>query len=222
MDHLPGQLSKAYWLDQISETARHILLASAKELSVPRETEVYHQGDEITAIYYVQEGVLEEVRVNPDGRQISLRRIAKGHGFGEPAVFFSSVAPSTVKAVTPVKLLVFLLADVRAIGRQNPEILEGMVKTLSSYTLSLIDGLDLVLLSSPKDRIVWRLKHLGASGHRDSSEWVSVRISQEEFAALTGTTRQFANKELNDLAGKGLVELGYGSIRIHTELLNAP
>jgi len=89
----------------------------------------------------------------------------------------------------------------------------GMLATELAFRYGGATG-DL-LIRDGRRRALAVLLRLAGSRHRDRAAPPTIHISQSEFAAAANLSRHPAGEILREMAGQGLVGLGYGQIIVH-------
>lgn len=214
-----GQGIGPHWLHDASEKARSALLAKGKKRKLRKGEVVFRQGEPNSSIYLLRSGKLEDARTNTDGEQVILRILYPGHSVGEVGFGLEDTAPNTVTSIADSEVTELKYKDVIEIGREHPEILIGISKTLSIYVAIAVEWLDTALLSSVRDRILWRLRFITNYSSRGVDGWLRVEIAQADLADMVGATRQRVNQELKALEETGVVKVEYRKIAINANLL---
>jgi NADH dehydrogenase len=74
---------------------------------------IIHQGDVGDLFYVIEQGEVEVVREEPDGRETVLTHLREGEYFGEMALLRSAQRNATVRAITAVNVLTLARGDFR-------------------------------------------------------------------------------------------------------------
>jgi transcriptional regulator with AAA-type ATPase domain len=91
----------------ICREAVDYLRREGRELSLPEETVVLHQGEPGEAFYVVLEGTLEVRLVGAGGRSLLLTTMSPGSSFGEMSLITGEPVSAEVVSSSPVVLLAF-------------------------------------------------------------------------------------------------------------------
>ena len=159
-------------------------------LVVARGRALVRQGEPCDAIWIVESGALMSTIGTADGRTLAIDVLGSGDIVGEPEGVASAV---TVRALRPCR--------VRPAGRaEAPKLLAaraGRVATLAC---------DLAWMGVP-GRVERRLEDLAERfGHPvPEGTRVGIKLSQEDLAALAGTTRESVNRALSAMQREGRV-----------------
>lgn len=105
---------------------------------------------------------------------------------------------------------------IRAALREQPAMLAGLMALLASRARGLHERAVSTLLEPLSVRVAATLlRLLNAYGlPRPAGILINLKLSQEEFASLLGTTRQRINREFSALEKKRVISLAYSQITV--------
>ena len=205
------------FLSALPAAVRDALVASGFARRYNRGDFLFREGEPPGSVILVREGVIKIQRQLADGRELLLGVRGPGAVLGElaaldgsprsasaiamattvvdvlpPAAFRRLVTDGGDGAVAVVKLLVARLreADQRRVERNELDIAGRVVRRL----LDLADG------------------QPGRAEARAGA--ITVRVTQDELAALAGASREGVSRVLGELRDAGLVGTGRGSLTI--------
>ncbi len=99
---------------------------------------IVRQGDVGDCMYVVQSGEVEVV-AQRDGREVPLRRLARGEVFGEMSLFDREVRSATVRAKGEARLLTVDKATFFSRVHEDPTLAFHIVKTMARRIRELSD-----------------------------------------------------------------------------------
>ena len=171
---------------------------------------IQQRGDPADGFWLIEAGAVRVGQFLPDGEFRAVALLGAGDSYGELAVF--SGKPRIVDAISRGESRVRLIAarpflDALANYPASTRELLGALSEQLQDTLSILAGLRHG--TNPA-----RLAGLLSTMAGDDEGAASVTITQQELADLLGVTRATANAALKDLHRRGLIERGYGRIRI--------
>jgi CRP/FNR family transcriptional regulator, cyclic AMP receptor protein len=108
---------------------------------------IVRQGDVGDCMYVVQSGAVEVV-MQRDGKEVPLRRLAKGDVFGEMSLFDREVRSATVRARGEARLLTVDKVTFFSRVHEDPTLAFHIVKTMARRIRELSD--EIARLQSPK------------------------------------------------------------------------
>lgn len=150
------------------------------------------QGGSGEGLWLVLSGALHVAQVSGEGRELLLDVVGPGQGVGEPP---GVVSPVTVRALRPCRL-----APVS--HRAAAELLVTRAHRAAALAA------DLAWLSV-RARIERRLNDLADRFGRsvEGGRLILLPLTQDEVAALAGTTRESANRALRALVADGTIRM---------------
>lgn len=150
------------------------------------------QGAPCEGLWLLSSGALRVAQVSHDGRELLLDVLGVGDGAGEPP---GVISPVTVRALRPCRLA-------QVSPRAAADLLTARAHRASALAADLA-WLDV------RARIVRRLDDLAQRFGRpvEGGRLILLPLTQDELAALAGTTRESANRALGALAADGTIRV---------------
>jgi CRP/FNR family cyclic AMP-dependent transcriptional regulator len=206
------------WFTSMPRAQREALLGAGELIHVRRGAMVFRQGDPIHAagggFYGLLAGTIKVSSLRQDGREAILAVLEPGNWFGEITLIDGS--PRTHDA-TALEALDLLVVPPEAFAQQMRDVVfaNAMAAMLAARVRMLYGLTEDATLRSLRARVAHRLLVLARG---DATQSVQLRrtlmLPQEALAMMLGVTRQTLSKELNALAGEGVLALGYGRIEL--------
>ncbi|KGH45345.1 transcriptional regulator [Modestobacter caceresii] len=156
----------------------------------------------------VRDGHVELSVGTPRGRVV-VGVLRPGDVDGDVPLLLGIPVPYTAHALDETVCLVLSPADFESLLSQHPAVSRRWLSSVAQR-LATSHGRLISLLGRP---LVAQLAGLLV----DEAEDGKVQLPQRTLAAMLGVARPSLNKVLKDLERRGLVELGYGSIRLLDE-----
>ncbi|MBT2304814.1 Crp/Fnr family transcriptional regulator [Variovorax paradoxus] len=192
-------------------------MSSFAEVSRHRRGALLHRrGDAQSQLYVVTEGALEFSRVLPDGRTYVLPYLPPGQAFGLAAILADEPALFDVRTRAETILVHIRRNLLKDFLMRHPHLMASIVTGLSRRYCQLYEQLEVFSMMSLRQRLARVLVQLAGSFGQPAEEGVhlSLRISQDDLAALTAASRQRVHLEFRQLVAEGIVISTYGSITI--------
>jgi CRP-like cAMP-binding protein len=195
-------------LDEIAAATRIQKLAKRDEL--------FHKGDEGSQVYVVVSGRLKALATSLEGDDVVFNILGPGEVFGEIALLGETPRTATVAAIEPCELLVIDRRDFLALLRRHPEAAIGLLRVLALRLKRVSELVEDTLFLNLPIRLAKKLLALDRIYGRDTEDGrrVDLKLSQEEWGDLVGTTRESINKQLRAWAEQGLITVDQGYIVI--------
>ncbi len=199
------------WLSRVEEATRARMLEQVELRSYEEGEVLYRIGDEAFGIYGVVEGWIAVAVAADDGRETLIHAAGPGFWIGDLALLSRRRRQVAVTAVTPVRVCKVLGARVETMLQEDPGLYRDFY-FLSSYNFGFAlqtMGVDRVVPS--KRRVALRLLAL-AEDCPQAQPWLPLK--QEILAEVIGISVPSLGRSLTQLAEAGLIETGYGGIRL--------
>ena len=156
---------------------------------------IYHQGDEVEAVYLVLCGTVRLARLSLGGNEVTIAHAGEAECFGEAEIlaqletrecFAQATCPTVIQTVLLDDLSPDLLAELRHVA----------IDRLYRAQLCMAD----MIAESPQRRVVSLLRHLSVQGS-------TIRLSQSDIGRATGCIRDTVSKALTKLEKAGAVQV---------------
>jgi CRP/FNR family transcriptional regulator, cyclic AMP receptor protein len=173
-------------------------------------------GEPATDLCIVEQGSVRIVLTSADGREVVLASLGMGEFFGELALFDGTTGPADVIAQEDCSLLRLQRERVLAFLRTHPHTAELLLAVLSRR-LRETDTLvyDTTFRDVPS-RLARAVLKLAASHGRREADGIVLgrRLTQEDLAAMIGSSRVSVNKWFKLWERQGLIASSGGVIKI--------
>jgi CRP/FNR family transcriptional regulator, cyclic AMP receptor protein len=190
-----------------------------KILTVPKKRTIYAQGDEASAVFYIQKGKVRLTVVSQTGKEATIGIVGEENFFGEGALAGQLLRMGSAAAMTDCELLrVDKKAMMTALHREHTFSDLFVAYLLARNIRYEEDLVDQLFNSSEKRlaRVLLLLAHFGKDGIPES---VVPKVSQETLAEMVGTTRSRVSFFMNRFRKLGFIHYN-GGLEVHSSLLN--
>lgn len=207
----PGVLVQRGWLSRRARPVQDLMLSIATERCYrPGET-LYHQGDPGQGVFGVAEGWVSISIPADDGQEVLIHAAGPGFWIGDLAMLSADRRTVTVTAMTPVRSLFLSASRVEPALTRAPMIVRDFYALSAENTATTLRILGIDRVSLSDRRLALRLAHL-AGDLPDPQPWLP--LTQDVLAALTSTSLPSVQRALARLSDAGLVQTGYGGLRL--------
>jgi CRP/FNR family cyclic AMP-dependent transcriptional regulator len=213
---LAGILRRAPLFRELGEEAADALVASMREVQLPRGDVLFEEGEAGDAVYVVIEGKVKLGRSAPDGRESLLAILGPGQMFGELSLFDPGPRSATVSAVTDTVLLTLSHEGLLEWITGRPEVARGLLAQLAGRLRRATDIVSDLVFADVPGRVAKALLDLSRRFGAPSEGGIRVAhdLTQEELAQLVGASRETVNKALADFSARGWIRLEQRSVVI--------
>ena len=176
---------------------------------------LFHQGDAPAGLHVILSGEFHVTGTAADGISALMGILRPGDWTGFLAALDDNPYAFTVGAVVDSEVACLPIPAVHAIFEHDVAIYKLLVAPELVNARRNYHFFMETYGRSPLKRVAERLMELGRWPYSPRSGPVApVDVSQDTLAAATRLTRQTINTLLRELEGRGLVELGYGRIKV--------
>jgi CRP-like cAMP-binding protein len=203
-------------LELLSDDERRELTRFTTERNFARNEVVFHEGDPADSLHIVEKGLFVARSSSTLGHVLIVNVFRPGAVFGELALFRPDpVRSATIAALRAGRTRMLRRVDFERLrsGSAGRQLDQFLLTALANQNLALTTQVIELLFTTTAKRIqrqLLRLTELGIAV--DDDGW--IRLSQDDLAMLTATTRATVNRVLRDLERRRIVELGRGRSRI--------
>ena len=200
----------------LSDEQRLEFMRHTTERNFTRNEVVFHEGDPADSMHIVEKGLFVARSSSTLGHVLIVNVFRPGSVFGELALLRTDpVRSATVAAIRPGRTRLLRRVDLERLrsGPAGRQLDQFLLTALADQNLTLTAQLIELLFTPTSKRIQRQLLRLHDLGIvEDGDGW--MRLSQDELAMLTATTRATVNRVLRDLERRRIVDLGRGRSRI--------
>jgi CRP-like cAMP-binding protein len=187
-----------------AEDARRVL-AIGRRRTFGRGEVVFHELDPADSLHLVAAGRFAVRRTTPLGEDSLLAIRGPGDFFGELALVSGGNRSATVQALEAAETLAVYRTDFEELRRRYPQVDQVLVLMLAREVRRMDDLLSESYYVSAERRVLRRLLEVA-----DAYGGADVPLTQEQLAALAGTSRATVNAVLSAERQRGTVTLRRG------------
>jgi CRP-like cAMP-binding protein len=196
---------------QLSELA-----GMARVRALKRKEELFHKGDDGSEIYCVVKGKLKALTTSLGGDDVVFSIQGPGDVFGEVAALGLMQRTATVTAVEACELLALPRREFLFFLERHPKVALELISIMArrlAYVSELVEDTQFLKLPA---RLAKKLLDLAGRYGEETPDGVRVdlKLSQEEWGDLVGTTRESINKQVRTWTKEGLVVVDGGFVVI--------
>jgi CRP/FNR family transcriptional regulator len=180
---------------------------------------IYYQGDPGSTCHIVIQGKVRVFLVGEDGRELSVRILVPGEIFGEMALLEELPRSANIETLEETRTLELAHEVLLGCLRKSPTLALNLLQDLSArLRSSTVDAEELAMLTVD-ERLTRQLHKLAEWSGVPVTDGVRIMVpmTQQELAALIGTSRESVNRALVRLRRQGKVRLEKGWIVLLTE-----
>ena len=130
----------------MDEETLHIIRPSAKRITQPRNTVIFHEGEACHGFYIVDSGAVKVYKESADAREHVLHVASPGDCFGEAALFLGKGYPASAAAVQDSVLILLRKTEFLQILKDNPEISFRLMASMATWAHRLVSSIESLTL----------------------------------------------------------------------------
>lgn len=201
---------------RLSDEQLELLAVRLGVASFQRGETIFHQGSPGSVLYIIVSGQVRIYTTGETGQELSVTIFRAGDFFGELSLLDNQPRSASTEAMIPTKTLTLHRADFTPILMDYPTIAIAILETLAVRLRNSTTYAEHLANYSAPQRVVHQLITLSARygvtvGGATSIE---LRLTQDDLASLSGTTRETVNRVLASLRDQGLIQVERARVRI--------
>lgn len=198
-------------LKALSKEEKEKLDGMAAMRHVPRKQVLYFPSDSSNSIYLLKAGRVKISRISPEGKEIILTILGPGEVFGELGITGQQEREEFAEVTDDAIICVVDIKDLQKMMKENPKFNTEILKFIGFRLKRVQSRLESLIFKSAEQRIRSLIKELGEDHGRtiagdENQREVKLRLTHEDIAKLTATSRQTVTTQLNELEKNDLIK----------------
>ncbi len=165
---------------------------------------IFGEGDTCAGFHIVVDGLVRIYRMNVEGRLHTLSLLRPLSTFNEVAAVDGGPNPFNAVAVTTVEVMVISHDRLLNLMSTEPGLLSNYVQALAHLNREYIERLEDMTFRSIPSRLAKLFLH--ETMYAEQIAEAPTHLTQEEIAAILGTTREVVGRALRGLFNAGLLK----------------
>lgn len=182
---------------------------------------IFYEGSDCAGFHIVAEGLVRIYRISAEGRVHTLSLLGPIATFNEVAAVDGGKNPYNATAVTQSAVFTLSHKGLMELLATERDLLNNYVQSLAHVNREYIERLEDMTFRSIPSRLAKLFLH--ETTYADQIAETPTRLTQEEIAAILGTTREVVGRALRGLLNAGLLRkkgrMVYIADRIGLEIL---
>lgn len=180
--------------------------------------QLFCQGEEGRAVFYVQKGRVKVTTVSKSGKEAVLSILHAGDFVGEGCVANQPVRTVTATALTNTTVLSIPKQEMMRVLHQERHFSDFFINYMLTRSSRFEEDLTDQLFNSCEKRLARALLRLAGQNEDGTPKGAIPTVNQETLAAMIGTTRSRVNLFMNKFRKLGFIEYS-DMLKIHSSLL---
>ncbi|MEM9911863.1 MAG: Crp/Fnr family transcriptional regulator [Pseudomonadota bacterium] len=209
--HIEGVLRSSGWLSQCSDSLRTKLLKLGRVNRLEPGETLFRYGDPPEGIFGVATGAVHIGVPADDGQELVIYHADKGFWVGDLELFSDGPRMATVTAATHTLCLFFSKPGLVDLLAAYPQFYRDFYRMSYENGYAIMRTLANMTVTGSDRRLALRILQYDER-KTDADAWIA--IAQSQLAMTTALSLPTLERVLRKMASAGLVEVGYGKIRI--------
>jgi CRP-like cAMP-binding protein len=175
----------------------------ASEKRIGKGETLLFEGDQTEYMYFIVSGAVKVYKKSANEKEQILNVATSGESLNDVSTFDGGGSAANMLAMTPVRLYAVKMKDMEELFYKNPKIALNVAKVLASRVRrdsSLVEVLSFGQVISRLARLI--LKQVAVTGGNRLPHF-----TQQDLAAMVGTSRVVVNRSLRAMEEKGAIRL---------------
>lgn len=164
---------------------------------------IFYEGEACAGFHIIVDGLVRLYRVNAEGRLHTLSLLRSPSTFNEVAAVDGSVNPFNAVAVTAATVRVISHTNLLNLMSSQRRLLSNTVQALAHLNREYLERLEDMTFRTIPSRLAKLFLH--ETTYADQICATPSQLTQEEMAAILGTTREVVGRALRGLMNAGLL-----------------
>lgn len=184
--------------------------------SIHKKTVIFSEGSEKEAVFFIRTGIVKAYKTDENGHEQIVSFLKTGDMFPHTGFFNAHPYPATAEAITPTELLAIPVRLFERLMLGTPSIAIKIMRVLGDKIRELQDKLQVLSGQDVRNRVLSFLLMLAEQHGQIHGDQIIINLpmTHQEFANSIGTTRETANRLLNQLTKEHLIEVDRSRIII--------
>jgi CRP/FNR family transcriptional regulator, cyclic AMP receptor protein len=200
----------------LSDTQLHLLARSVGAKGFARGETVFHQGSRGSVLYIVVSGQIRIYTSSETGQELTVSIMRAGDFFGELALLDGHPRSASAQAMCATTALTLHRAAFLHTINSCPPIAASILEVMAARLRQSTAYAEQFAGLSAQQRVLRQLLSLAARyGVRDGDLLrIDLRLTQDDLASLSGTTRETVNRVLALLREQGVIRVERAKISV--------
>ena len=181
---------------------------AGEEKILPKHTVVFSQGDTATKLYLLTKGRVRAYFLSPSGQSTTLEILEAGRIFGDTAFLGRALCPVYTETLRESHLILCSAEDALPLFCAHEELMLLLLQHMTEATNRLVHQIDRLIHYTSEQRLADFLLQESETTENELS------FTHDNLAECLGLNRVTVSHIMKKFADQGLLENGYGKIRL--------
>jgi CRP-like cAMP-binding protein len=202
-------------LDGIDASALSVILAEARERSVPAATVLFRTGEPAERLFLVRRGSVRFGRVSSAGREVVMGVLTKGDVCGLGSLIADGLHYyGTAVTLESSELLVWNYGAIQRLAVTYPTLSMNALRVALNYVAHFIDRQLQLVSSTAEQRLAGTLIKLGNKSGNPTPNGIELAVTNELLASLADVSPFTTSRTMQVWTRSGAITKSRGLVRI--------
>jgi CRP-like cAMP-binding protein len=185
---------------------------------VEKGTYLFQEGSSATELFFIHNGIIQLNKINPDGREFTLKICTTGDLIGESMLFSPNIKYSlNAKVIEDGKVAIISKEELEKKLSKNHDLALDFIKWMSIQQRKTQSKFRDLVLHGKKGALYSTLIRLSNSYGASTNKgiFINLPLTNQELANFCGTSREVVNRLLSELRKSKIISINKGFITIH-------
>ena len=192
------------------ESQRTALINCAQQRNVAKNDVLFLEGDKGDTCFYLTSGLVRLFRTTATGKEALLRIYSPGSLLGVAELADGLPRPVTAQALTQATVYALPVEPYAALLENEPALSERIFRLICKEHRCLTDRVLSLILCDVMEKLLNILAYLycdalPSNAGRGDLPAITLQLSQDQLAAMIGSTQPTISRLLQQLRGEGVV-----------------
>lgn len=186
------------------------ILAAADERRLAAGESLFHQGDQVGALYLVASGRLKMAKVTESGDEVVVRVLGPGEIAAGVALLDRRTLPVTATGLTACSVLLWTRERALELAARYPPLRANAVATIADRMQESLERISELTTESAGRRVARALLRLARQHGKSAAggTLIDQPLGRQQLADLAGTSMYTASRLLAAWARDGVLQVG--------------
>ena len=195
------------FFNNLSETSQKLLLSNAKKTTIPKNTQLFYQGDKCQSILFLTKGTARVYRQHESGKEITLYYLQP---FEQCNVNLSGALSNVLaigSAITEDEVEGYYIDSdiIKELFFKEEAFREYVLELFASRLDSMANLVEDLRFKKIDERLLEWL---------ETQNITTITVTHDSIASHLGTSREIISRILKVFEGQGIVKLSRGKIEL--------
>jgi CRP/FNR family transcriptional regulator, cyclic AMP receptor protein len=201
---------------ELAPAETEVLASHGTVRTYPVNSILINEGDQTDSLYVLLEGNVKVFVSDESGKEVILNILEPGEYYGELSLVDDAPRSASVKAMTPVKLVIITKSEFKRWLAGDSERAYNLIRALSREVRALTESVKSLALMDVYGRVARTMLDLAVE--KNGKLIIEQKLTHQDIANMVGASREMVSRILKDLATGNYISVDKHRITINEKL----